>query len=541
VAVRELEPGLFDSGSPNESVFFLTNRNNLLRIMATGMLMPHAGFAEKYYDDLLRLAPGRLPLLSSSASAELVSMVTPEPQAFPVMLELMRTGLADSAFPSLMIDGVRDRAGWANPSARMWAPSGALVLADTVTAIHFRTDAERDEFEVRDFADVRPRTNLHRITPHLFEGDGPPADTVTEWLGSLEPLGEPSPEDISAADRRSGAVLLGCLTAIPTKEELWGWGQLLAGRKIGRQAGGYVSRIGRVLDGATKARDPEDVALQVCIEELSVTNRLEVWRPIDVLDRIRDKLIGQLNKKADPMKPALDRAAAILRDEEAFEGLKTGGSPVLKALLLTLKRPEPQRLIGWDPGGPGSTPEVLNLAAVMVGALTGRALIPIALRDAPLDHAASRVEADRLSTARDRAMPLFKPLSVDVDRVHELLRLQLSGNVVIDRVIAQPALHPASIDSSLLSDVAVRAKAIEIALQHRWADAVESIVEAPTAQLITLLPHIASPTMIRFSGIGSLRFELLTEQFLAHVERGELSLEEQGQLSTAQPQRPASD
>ena len=541
MAIESPQPGLFDAHSPTESVYFLTNRNNLLRILAAGMVMPEAGFATKYYDDLLRLAPGRLPLIASAVSADLISMVTPEPQAFPVMLELRRASLRDDGFPALMRNGSHDKAGWANPDALMWAPSGALPFVDTVTAVHFRTDAEREEFEVRDFADARPRTDLHRATPSLFDGDGPSADSVTEWLRSLEAPGGPSREDVTAEDRRSGAVLLGSGTAMATEEELHGWGELLVGKKAGRQAGNAVGRISRALHRAARARDIEDNTLQICIEELAATNRLEVWRPLDILGAIREKLGAQLKGKMDPMIPALDRAAAILRDDEVFEGFRVGGSPTLKALLMALRRPEPGRLLGWDPGGPGSTPEVLNLAAVLVGGLTGRAMIPVEHRKESLDDALARVEADRLSTSSDRAMPPLKAARVAVKRADDSLTLAIGGETVINLPTPRPIEQPIQIDNALLEDPAVRARALEIAMRNGWDDAVESIVMARTAELHTSVPPEAgSAITIRFSGIGALRHELLDEAFLAHVDQGGLAREEQEQLSAVTQTSPTS-
>ena len=531
MAIGTPQPGLFDADAPPASVYFLTNRNNLVRILASGMLMPEAGFAGKYYDDLLRLAPGRVPLMASAASAELLSLVTPEPQAFAVILEVPRASLKDEAFPALMADGSTGKAGWRHPDARMWASSGALPLADSVTAIHFRTDAERQEFQAREFADARLRTALHRVSPELFAGGEPSADAVTRWLRSLDAAEAPSAEDMVAEDRRAGAVLLGCLTSIPTEEELLGWGQLLIGKKPGKQAGAVVSRIGRALERAAKARDPEDIALEICVEELGSTNRLEVWRPLDVLGRIRERLEARLKGRAEPMRPALERAAAILRDEEVFEGLKSGGSTTLKALLMVLKRPEAEGLLGWDPGGPGSTPEVLNVAGVLLGALTGRAMLPVALREEMLDEQIARVEADRLSASRDRAMPAFKAPAVDILQAEGHFTLTVGGVPVVERPIPRATEQPVQLDITLLRDPAVRAQAIEIAVRNGWSDAIESVVEAGATELRTSFSdHRGGLVTIRLAGIASLHYELASQAFLDRAERGELSAEDHAEL-----------
>jgi hypothetical protein len=448
-------------------------------------------------------------------------MVTPEPAAFPVMVEVRRASLADSAFPALLKDGTHGKAAWGNPGAYMWAPSG-VIPTGAVSAIHFRSNEEREEFEAREFADARPRADLHRVTSRLFEGDGPSADAVTEWLRSLEPVDTPSSEEVAMEDRRSGAVLLGALTAVPREAELAGWGHLLAGRKTGRQTGDVVSRIGRVLDGTPRAKDAEDVALQICVDQLMATDRQQEWRPLEVLDRIRGTLIGRLKGKADAMEHALDRAAAILDDREPFEGLKASGSSSIKALLLALRRPEPERLMGWDPGGPGSTAEVLNLAAVMVGALTGRALTPVTLRGSALDEAVARTEANRLSSANDRAMPLFKPPSMEVQAAEGTITLRLGGAILVDRPVPLPAEVFRRIDGALLGDPQVRERAVDIAVRLGWSDAVETVVIAPMGAGITSIRSEGDALTMRMAGVGSLHYELLAEPFLVHVAAGQL-------------------
>lgn len=540
MAIGTPQPGLFDADSPPASVYFLTNRNNLVRLLAAGMLLPEAGFAAKYYDDLLRLAPGRVPLIASAVSPDLLLLVTPEPQAFPVILEVSRESLKDEAFPALMADGSTGKAGWRHPEARMWAPSGVLPLAETVTAIHFRTDAERQEFQAREFADARPRTALHRVSPELFAGGEPAADAVTQWLRSLEAVEAPSADDIVAEDRRAGAILLGCLTSIAGEEELLGWGQLLTAKKPGKQTGAVVSRIGRALERAAKARDPEDIALEICVEELGSTNRLELWRPLDILGRIRERLEARLKGRAEPMRPALERAAAILRDELVFEGLKSGGSTTLKALLMVLKRPEPQGLLGWDPGGPGSTPEVLNIAGVLLGALTGRSMLPVALRDEALDDQIARVVADRLSVSRDRAMPAFKSPGVDVLQAEGQVRVTVGGVPLVERPTPRPSEQPLQLDRTLLEEPAVQALAIEISVRNGWEDVIESVVETAATELTTSVPRRpGAPVTIRLTGIASIRYELLPDAFIARAERQELTAEDVDSLRQVQQAAPS--
>jgi hypothetical protein len=530
MAVAGPQPGLFDAAAPPRGPYFLTNRHNLLRILASSLVMPHSGFAAKYYDDLLRLAPGRLPLLARGTSQEICSLVTPEVESFPVLLELRPEAISRDAFPALLENGTSEPCALGNPDALIWAPTGVLPFDDAVSAIHFQSNRDREEFELREYADVRPRHGLHQVTPSLFNFAAPSADQLTTWLTALAPGESPDAEGISVEDRRAGALLLGATTSPATNAELLGWGQILTGKKPGRTAGESVARTARALDGA-KGREPEDIALHVCLEVLKSTNRLEVWRPNEVIGAIRDGIQLRLKSDADAMIAALDRAEAIVRGDEPFEGLKAAGSPVMKALLLALLRPEPDRLVGWDPGGAGADELVLNLAAVLVGALTGRSLVPASMRPAGLDSAVARNEAERLSSGRERAFRAGAARPLKVERHDGLMLLKVGDETIVERKVGPTSV---AITEELLRDEAVLEAAVGVAMKMGWEDSIETIVEAPAVALHTSMSQQAGQAVtIRFLGIGRTSHHLVADAFRAHADGGELKPEDAALLIEA--------
>src|SRR5687768_1165974 len=72
-----------------------TNRFNLLEILASRVIAPRAAY-DKYYTDLLELAPGRIPVIAGPVGARTIELVTREGDAtFPVLLELRRAVIKD--------------------------------------------------------------------------------------------------------------------------------------------------------------------------------------------------------------------------------------------------------------------------------------------------------------------------------------------------------------------------------------------------------------------------------------------------------------
>ena len=84
---------LIDDGGAPPNVehrwVFLTNRQNLLQVLSSGLVAPAFAY-EKYYEDLLRFAPAHVPLVSTPLGQELTDLVSPKdsPAQFPVAIEI---------------------------------------------------------------------------------------------------------------------------------------------------------------------------------------------------------------------------------------------------------------------------------------------------------------------------------------------------------------------------------------------------------------------------------------------------------------------
>lgn len=158
----------------------VTNHQNLMYMLAAGLLMPPAGFAGKHYRDTLSEFPGWLPVFvghgrkaAKAPRAAIDEAVAEADHLKPVLLEVGLAGLRGRvhAFRS---------GGWAERRLEEGiAPEESLLLvpaplpAGRIEAILFRTAAERKEVEV--FAGERSNVPLaafmQKTAGKRFSGD----------------------------------------------------------------------------------------------------------------------------------------------------------------------------------------------------------------------------------------------------------------------------------------------------------------------------------------------------------------------------------
>ena len=162
-------------GDENVPPYILTNRYNLLDILSSELIKPLVGFS-KYYTDLFRVAPGRMPLLTTAAGPDLVGFVAQDEEtAFPVALELDPAILDLSDVP-------------VGPAGRdvVWAPDGAIPMG-AVSRIWFRSESELAEVRARRFRNLEVPVDRLGVAADLFGPSHMDAETTIEWLESLQP------------------------------------------------------------------------------------------------------------------------------------------------------------------------------------------------------------------------------------------------------------------------------------------------------------------------------------------------------------------
>lgn len=413
-------PGLFDvSAKASRRVFFPTNRHNLLKALATRTLAPLAGYADKYYDDLLRFAPGRIPLVADGINEGVASLVASAEHDFPVLVEINASMLTAVDVPALGPNGGRAVVG--NDGAAAWAPAGPMPFT-VVSAVHFRSQADQDAFSLNEFSDVRPIGDLLSVAPDLF-GSAPTPD-LQGWLEGLEPA--PVGVGSDRLDRRGGALLMGISTADAIQAAVMV--PLLNGSEP-KASESAIDGLTDWIRGAGPVGSADRTTMWIVVDELADVDRAKVWRPGEILASVRRRLASSSVGEEDLRRAEtiLERTEAIVRSDVPFERFRADGWHSLQALLLILMRPEPERFEAWDFDETGAHPEVRFLGSALLGILTGRARLPVTLRPPRLDDLIAAWECSMASSVECPAPAM--PSVALVEREDEVL-IEAAGQPV---------------------------------------------------------------------------------------------------------------
>jgi hypothetical protein len=461
-----------DAASSNEPSMqgVLTNRWNLIEFLSRRLIVPEAAFT-KCYDDLLKLTPGRIPLVDAPVSAQLIDAVTGEDSQviFPVFIE---------------VNG-HDRN--ANPAAIRWS--------DTF-AVHFRSERDLREHSAREFANVPTGINA-LVSPDLF---GPGA----QYLESIsQPSTAPDPDTSGSLDRstRWAAALLLGTAAIANHADAGtaaAVGRLLDDKKWGKADCPHLQpirsmRLGKEIRSGRNLEQKlfAAIARRLCSEG-------HPGDPVEFVLSLKDEL--ELDDKSSR---AIDKIAAIVDGEEEFHPFRGGGSTVAKALLVVLLRREPKNLMPWAAEHAKADPATLLTAGIFMGLARGRHVLPVASRPDTLDKALVEIEF---------AAATSQTWSEDVS-----ISAQSTGETVVHRIIAgaihielsepPPTLHDRLVGADL-ADPAIAAGCLAVARDRGWAKAIRTRIRKHSGF------HVTSRNEIVLQGEPEITVELVPQAFM---------------------------
>ena len=538
------EPGLFDEApvSPTR-VFVPTNGHNLLAAMASRLLSPLEGHPDKYYDDLLRFAPGRVPLVARGVPVDLIPFIAAEENEVPALVELDPAGFTNPEVPAFAADatpgsGRVGEAGWA-----AWAPAGPLPLA-AVTQVHLRSDRDLEEFSLREFSDVRPIHDRLAVTPDLFALEETGASALVDWLASL-PVPATGGLDIRGADRRSGALLLLAMSATARQAD---YVVDLLNRRAPASTEEALRGVATwVLSAGDAGSAVEERIVRAVLAEFEGIDRTRMWRPTEVVRRLRSDLTVVLDGDAAyHAELALDRADAILRSEIQFDRLREGGSPALKATLLALMRPEPERFWAWDLAETGADEEVRLVAAALVGALNGRSRLPVSIRPPALDDLLAAWECAGLAVPET---PVWPPPHVSLVAGRDGAAV-MAGEVVLRALpSAEPDRERVTVtgdqpdaatifDPAVLDRPAARIAAIDWASEQRWWEAFSTVIRIGARSAHIEAGGMDGALVINAVGPVSIERELHSEVFCERIAAGEVPTDVLAKISAADETAP---
>jgi len=470
-------------------IVFLTNRFNLLEILSSGLVAPRASFG-KYYADFLDISRGRIPLFQAPLSSELIVRVSSKDESsFPVAIEIDASKVASTPVTALGRNGTTETQQLGRGGALTWAAGGAIPSV-ALRKVHFRSASDLEEHKLREYENVFANQLSFNISPEIFEKGRQARENVESWLAALPPLTAPSADEFSHYDRLSGARALAAHTA--SGEAMYGLLAFLgagSAPKDGQPSAfpPWMSAENTIRPHKTSWRGKTTEERLYCsaVSVLRRANTAQAWRPLEVLAEFQAALAGtQLPKKDEgPIAKQFVAMSAILRNEREFRPFKTGvGSPVIKAMLMVLMRPEPARLLGWSRSESGAEDDVRLTAAVLIGVLHGHKRLSTEYRSPELDQLIAFASATEMCAGLpDAFRPSAEPIDLRISTLpvgttgEKRLTLTWNGMAVLGKQSRGGVL--ADLLRTLdLKDPAIARVLAEVCLEHLWTDCIRSVV-----------------------------------------------------------------
>ena len=158
-----------------ESGLLVTNHLNLMYMLAAGLVMPPAGFGDKYYRDILECFPGWIPLFLDKVPREAIESATREAAHLkPTVVRISLSGMSGS------VVGIGERG-----PRELHFPEGldgtervllvpAPLPTSRIESITYRSVADRRacEADAKDFGNV-PLPDFKRVTSGPFFSKAP--------------------------------------------------------------------------------------------------------------------------------------------------------------------------------------------------------------------------------------------------------------------------------------------------------------------------------------------------------------------------------
>lgn len=345
----------------SETMWFLSNRYNLLEILSSGLIAPRSSY-EKYYADLLADTGEAVVLLRRPPGALVRERVLHEGgNNFPVLMELPARGLVGQ---SRDLEGLSLRRG--------------AIPFHHVRAVHFPDERSLRDHGARRFDNVPSPADRFRVSASLFPQGDPDADgRLLEVLGQAR--SDWAGTDWRVVDRVRGA-LSAALAALSMDVPPHLVAEMLCG--IGRSPEDPVH-------GAPDPAIADEILRSAILRVFGRTDPDRSWAPRALLREITQSASTSAGPQlSDQIGQNLDLVRRVVSGDQEFAPFKetTRGLPAAKSLLLALLRPELPRVLTWSWEETNAGPSTMLLAAVMIGYLRGVTRQPTDLRNTVLDE-----------------------------------------------------------------------------------------------------------------------------------------------------------
>lgn len=393
-------------------LFYVTNRYNLNEILSSGLVAPLAAF-DKYYDDLLSIAPGRIPLFGGTVDHSIIEAVSEKNSgdAYPVIIEFDRSTLSGTEVQTLQPNGVEATSSLSGGQFGACAPA-AIIPRTALRMVHFLGERQMKDYASHPLSNVRSNPPAFSVSPDIVSKGPISFEQLEEWMRDLPPTDGPDQHDISIEDRIGGAVIVANRFATPRSAIMRGLLHFAEGGIRNEKDLAPLAEMPHWLRQPIRPRRwadtadlPDDQESVLFRSAVSVLSRVDIGKTSDrigILGDIRDEFrsTGCTSTMITDTDEQLERLEDILLAKERFEGFKDKGSNVIKALLLVLLPFKLDRFLSMKEDKFRTDDDSIPLTAgIFFGLIKGRKTLPLSLRDAELDDrltiaAASTLAAD---------------------------------------------------------------------------------------------------------------------------------------------------
>jgi hypothetical protein len=493
----------------------VTNVPNLLHFWSHGYIGSRNAFSDgdKYFEDLLELSGGRLPIFSAPISEDVITYVSKESKrtARPVILELDASALPEAKVPGIDRDGNPVTSIPGDPECLMTAPGVALPF-DSVRRLHFREPKDRDALKRPMFSNVKdfPDSFL-QITPEVQGQTDLTLEIVQSWLSDLDQVESPSMEEFVQQDKTAGAAVM--IDARHPGNEDDVFSALFDHESFGDGNAGIPTWIAMNEHNNESEANP-DATLYRAAESTLRNWRESDWRPKEILLEVENRLSQVQLAESDRknLDGGIRKIDRILKNEESFEGARSHDYPALQGLMFFLIRKDPESLLQWRPEDTNSSEEAHLASVAYSGLLYGRAKLPLKFRSEGLDGRLSREIARRLSPLSDR------PRRDSIE--------SSSGRPDLEKRL-RSAMESAPLDS----EGPVRQAALTICKIEEWTDCVTSTITSPDRSPVTtyITKKGGSNQKLKMAwkigGFAQIEYKLDVQNFRRRLETESLSNE----------------
>ena len=401
------------SGRAPGSGFLVTNHLNLMYMLAAGLVMPPAGFGDKYYRDSLECFPGWIPLFVDKAPREAIESSTREAgHLLPVIVEL---GLSRLSGPVVAIDedGLEERR---FPDQLKGTERAILVPAPLpmswIESIVFQSAGDKRACarDAKDFSNVPLEEFKRRTSKALFSKapntPWPPGEGPAERAVPLE-------RPLAAGGVMAMLLLFGslgeqalraCRNAFDPVDDP---GRPTGDHPILAGLGSWI-REGAAPPPAPADSETERVGLQNASQARLFWEAVEGlvgWRAAGRAGNAEDVVVDHLSTASANLDPRVQAGVRKLRDTlESLTGLADAtaselferhDTPLAHAMTLFFLRRDCTDLFGYQSDRLGETDWLA--AAILFGVRDGWLNLPLRLRSHPGMSAAVSHRMARMS------------------------------------------------------------------------------------------------------------------------------------------------